>query len=166
MAFSTHQHYQSRFRAGRDPSLLFSSPHTCLEGTDLDFAITINGRKRLFERRLIINANSTKLFFSVSFPLKTHTHTGNQSACRMNSQAIATAMPWDLRDLGWPGIKPFLGRRQQACLSLTQPCRENRLLSFVFVWVSAKNLSSLQRQKDRHGKLMVAQGLALKFSST
>ena len=58
----------------------------------------------------------------------------------MNSQAIATAMPWDLRDLGWPGIKPFSGRRQQACLSLTQPCHENRLLFFVFVRSLAKNL--------------------------
>lgn len=56
------------------------------------------GRKERRETgiRLIKNAHSTKLFFSLSLPLKTHTHTGNQSVCRMNSQAIATAMPWDL----------------------------------------------------------------------
>lgn len=34
------------------PSLLLSSPHTCLEDIDHDFAITINGQKRLSERRL------------------------------------------------------------------------------------------------------------------
>lgn len=28
----------------------------------------------------------------------------------MNSQAMATAMLWDLGDLGWPGIKLFGGK--------------------------------------------------------
>lgn len=106
MGFSPHQHCQPRSTAWRDAHphpLMLSIPPTCFKDTDLDFAITINGQKRRWKETgtcLIINANSTKLFFSLSFPLKTYTHTGNQSVCRMNSQAIATAMPWDLRDLG------------------------------------------------------------------
>lgn len=163
---SIQMHYWKRL-----PTYCSAVPHTCFKDTDLDFANTINGQESLWKATgtcLIINANSTKLFFSLSFPLKTHTHTGNQSVCRMNSQAIATAVPWDLRDLGWPGIKPFLGRRQQACLSLTQPCRENRLLSFVFVWVSAKNLCSPCREKKiGMGSLWWLKGLiSYKFSST
>lgn len=54
-------------------------------------------------------------FSLVSLFLKTHTHTGNQSVCRMNSQAIATAMPWDL-SRSWLARHETLSRKETASL--------------------------------------------------